>query len=195
MQTLYLIDGPSGAGKSYVCRYFKHNNLVQCLYKYTTRPLRSTESADDTSSDLIHVTPDEFRLLAPDYRFTYGGFQYGIARDAIAAHFKVYDGGLLIIRNPIIINRLIREFHEIQIVPILITASIEKRIERLKLAGFSRDLIEQRLSRDSDLSYFFDRSVCWLTCISNEGDEQALIDEVAGFMGINMHEHEIATPL
>jgi guanylate kinase len=162
-KNLFLIDGAAGAGKSdlieYVYRTIK-DKKSSILDKYTTRTIRKIEKQKEDEDkiilDLQFVSNEGFEKLKKNqefYHYTYPrimGNQYGFSRASLIQALEEVDNVFLIIRSASVIEHIIKDFPEINVIPIFIYTIESKVAERLKKDGYNKIEIAYRLSRTKD---------------------------------------------
>lgn len=150
--TLYVINGASGAGKSHLLRYVETRfEGARAIPKLTTRPQRPAEAAE-AWSDLIHVSDERFRELAPEYQYRWNGYHYGVGRADLTRRLDGARMGLIVVRCPRTIREMVASFSGVDIVSVLVTADPSIRRQRLVASGLDESDVSRRLAREVDLA-------------------------------------------
>jgi guanylate kinase len=179
---LFVVDGPSGAGKSYLLRYAEtHCDRATAIPKLTTRPRRAGE-ADESWSDLIHVTKSQFAETDPDYRYTRNGYDYGLTRPDLTAKLAEARSCFVVVRDLATIRRLTDDFPHVNVVPVFVLASHETRERRLQAAGFDPAEVDLRQAWDEDpAGHYAKNTGLYRLCLQNDRsleDFHRLINEM-----------------
>jgi len=155
MQNLFLIDGASGVGKSDLLKWVVDNagQNVCHLGKFTTREERDYERKDpEIMLDLDFLSKAEFEKRKFDYSYTYGGARYGFHAAALTKKLIEHDNVFVIVRNVPTIQRLIKDYDFINVVPMFIYTDRAELATRLHRQDLSDEQIKFRLER-TDLAF------------------------------------------
>jgi guanylate kinase len=150
MQNLFLVDGASGVGKSDLLRWVTENNAhnVAFLRKATTRLERDYERNDpDNLLDLEFMSEQDFRGQNFEYRYVYGGAEYGFHVQDLTVALLSHDNVFVIVRSTSLIRRIADDYKFLNVVPVFIYTDRFQLLERLQKTSFPAELIQMRLQR------------------------------------------------
>ena len=177
--TLYVINGPSAAGKSHLMRFVENRfDGTRAIAKLTTRPRRPAEAAA-TWSDLIHVTDGRFEELAPEYRYTWNGYRYGIGRAELMDRLDGARAGLIVVRDVPTIRKLSLELSPVVAIPVLVTADPAIRKRRLLAEGLDESEVDLRLAREREADEVAPDDGIYRWRLTNEGSPEAFHREIS----------------
>jgi guanylate kinase len=149
VKNLFLIDGAAGTGKSDLVQYVLDysGDDVGLVRKYSTRDVRDYEQLPGWKLDLDIVDNDEFQALGLDYSYKYGGQRYGFFRKDLVNALKTYSNVFVIVRSAKVIEKLQKEFHFINVVPVYVYTGVEEVMDRLRKLNFTDEEIDFRIKR------------------------------------------------
>jgi len=162
MKNLFLIDGAAGTGKTDFFNFINQvgtqtYGLAIALPKFSTRK-GERPVISDFPPDIILKSEEDFVVAAKEirkagkkfYEYQYQTAKYGIAKETIDRALKEHSNVYIIIRSSYCIKEICddyKEYHNINLVPILIYSDIEHVRRRLVAEGNTEQQIKDRLSR------------------------------------------------
>lgn len=167
MKNLFLLDGAAGTGKSDCIKFIRdgYNGhfKVGVLQKYTTRPCRIEEKAEDHKVDLEFISDLQFKQIEKEegknfftYRYgddKYGYHMYGVKKSDIDASLEQNQNVFLIVRNIACIRAIMKGYADtdINVVPVYIYTDPGLVVERLKKEKYSDEAIDFRTRRSQQV--------------------------------------------
>jgi len=150
MKNLFILDGASGTGKTDLLRWVTENKEDSVtVKKYTTRLKRDYEIRENVTLDLEFISENDFVEKNLDYTYVYNNSKYGVSKTDIDENLQKYENVFLIIRDENVIERLIRHYSFINVVPIYIYTDLDKLKTRLKKQHADKDEIKKRMERNN----------------------------------------------
>ena len=95
--------------------------------------------------DLEFIGHDEFDRRHYEYSYMYRGQDYGFARAQLNEQLVTNDNVFIIVRHFGMIQRLMKEYHFINVVPVFIHSDHDELEKRLIAEGLPREVIDERL--------------------------------------------------
>lgn len=120
---MFLIDGASGTGKSDLIEYVATNGSSSGIVrKLTTRPIRRGEIRK--SLDLRFVPVEDFEVHRLDYRYKYGGYDYGFSKKDIDVLLKKYKSVFVIVRSVPVMKQLKSDYRDHGVIAVYVHSDI-----------------------------------------------------------------------
>ena len=148
MKNIFLIDGASGTGKTDLIKYISDYNIkVAYIKKFTTRKIREYEKENAEKLDLVHISDEDFDKHNFEYKYNYGGYQYGFSKSQIENCLRKNDNVFIIIRNKNLIEELKRDYNYLNVVSVFIYTDRDLIVERLQKDKHKPEDIDFRIKR------------------------------------------------
>lgn len=139
---LFVITGPSGIGKSHLQNELINNGL-HIVKRYSTRAKRQ----DDISTDMIHLTVDEYKEmeLRGDFLVSeqFGGNWYGFSKNEIYSENNAKAKAVIV--WPEIVNQFMVYSDAVPIYLDIDENNEELLIKRMRVRGDSEEVINKRM--------------------------------------------------
>lgn len=172
----FIITGPSGVGKSHLI-----NELMKQGFKAATRVSTREKRPDDISTDMRHVSHEEYQEMERNGEFLvseeFGGNKYGFLKSEILNNS---EENLLIVTWPDIVHLFIERAPGI--IPIFLNAPDNQfLIDRMKSRQDTDEVIAKRMNlADQGVNYLNSRKDMFEKYgkIFNIQDNSTLYDQV-----------------
>lgn len=145
-RAIFLIDGASGTGKTDLLEYIAANRSSSGIVrKLTTRPKRRDES--HKTLDLQFVSAEDFEACRPDYRYKFGGYDYGFSKKDIDRLLKKCKFVFVIVRSVPVIEQVKRDYHEHRVVGVYVHSDLYLIFARMMASHETPEDIAYRITR------------------------------------------------
>lgn len=142
---IFLVDGASGTGKSDLVEYMATNSSAGIVKKLTTRPLRRGEIR--RSLDLRFVSAKAFEDCRPDYRYKYGGYDYGFSRKDIDILLKKCKSIFVIVRSIPVMQQVKRDYYEYRVIAVYVHSDLYLILSRMIASHEKPEDVAFRIAR------------------------------------------------
>jgi guanylate kinase len=154
VRTLFLLDGLSGPVKADLVDYLRHQDPQEALLvtKFTTRKFRPHERSPHWPLDLTHLSPDQFRRKACDYRYRYNGASYGFHRKSLETSLNKSDNVFLVVRSSRVLERIRNHYSFANVVSVFVYCDRSGLHRRLTDGGLAPREIDAIVKRNDTVA-------------------------------------------
>lgn len=167
MKPLFLLVGKSASGKTTVAEYLEKEKGMKSVQSYSTRlPRYEGETGHTFISDEEY---DQLKNIIAEVE--YHGHRYCSTEDQI-------DDADIYVIDPLGIETLLERYksRDRLVCIIFFSASLEKRIERMRSRGDSSDFIVSRLYNDSEYDWWNEIERIYVHYKSTKDDNNVNLD-------------------